>query len=311
MPVKSQVSWAAMKRIIRLVFAVFAAVFVFLVIKDMSSKFKGIDTPIAWPWVVLAIVPTLFAVLLQYEAWRALLINWSARPIPRLLSLRIYVDGQIARYTPGKVGLPAVRVAGAPLLGVSPQIMIATLLVEVLSWAACGTILGGLIIYSQANRISTTQVVGQFFGLLGVASTCGLVLLVLVPRTVWPRALVHLLSAQGTGPLVPWRVPLLQLAHFLASALGGLCLVVALGGSLTAGVYLGAVLCVAIVAGFLALLAPAGVGVREAMIAVFAEPVLGVGGAVALGLLARGVSLSSELGLFVLLRVLTRKKRPA
>ena len=307
MPGINQLSWPTIKRIVRLIFAVFAAGFVVLVIKDMSTKFQGIETPIAWPWVGLSVVPTMLAVLFQYEAWRALIINWSGQRIPRLISLRIYVDAQIARYTPGKVGLPAVRVAGAPLLGLSPQIMISTLLVEVLSWAACGTIMGGLIIYYQSDSVASTQIVSQFFGVLGAASALGLVVFVLVPRHLWPKRLIQMLSNAGTGPLVPWRVPLLQLVHFLTSALGGLCLVLALDGSFRDGLYLGAVLCVAIVAGFLALLAPAGIGVREAMIALFAEPVLGAGGAVALGLLARVVSLASELGLFVLFRVLTRK----
>ena len=298
------------KGIVRPVFALFAAVFVVLVAKDMASRFSGLTVEIRWGWVAASLLPALIAVLFQYRAWWELVSLCAGHKMPRALSLRVYVDGQMARYTPGKVGLPAVRVAGARLLGVTPQIMLSTLFAEILAWSACGTILGGLLIYTSAGKEDSLQLANRFLGWLGLASTAGLLLLMAVPVRVWPSKVVALLGFENGGTLMPLRVPAFQFMHFGASASCGFLLVLSLGGTAVQGVYLGAVLCVAIVAGFLALLAPAGVGVREAMIALFAEPMLGTNQAVALGLLARAVSLSAELLLFALMRWLTRGARP-
>ncbi len=296
------------KRFVRPVFAVVAAGFVIFVVKDMAMRFSGLHVQLAWRWVILSLVPACLAVVCQYQAWWDLVFLWTGRKMERAGSLRVYVDGQIARYTPGKVGLPAVRVAGSKALGVSPQIMISTLLAEVLAWSACGTILGGLLIFIEADDSGGSQLLSRVFGGLGVSAAVGLLLLALVPASFWPAKLVTLIGATARGTLMPGQVIAWQALHFTASAMSGLLLVLALGGSFSEGVYLGAVLCVAIVAGFLALLAPAGVGVREAVLALFAEPVLGTNQAVALGLLARAVSLSSELLLMVAARSWARRR---
>ena len=300
---------ARIKGLVRPLFALAAAVFVILVVKDMASRVSGLSFELDTGWLVASLVPSALAVLLQYQAWWSLVESWTGRRMPRLLSLRVYVDGQIARYTPGKVGLPAVRVAGAEVVGVSAQVMISTLLSEVLAWTACGTLLGGALMLALGDESGANQRASPFFGGLGAVSACGLLLLVLVPNSVWPKVIVQAVGMERGRTLMPWRVPAWQTLHFIASATGGFCLVLALGGSVQQGIYLGAVVCVAIVAGFLALLAPAGVGVREAMIAVFAEPVLGTDHAIMLGVLSRAVTLSSELLLFFLFRSLTRKKR--
>jgi len=302
---------ARVKRLVRPLFALLAAVFVVLVAKDMAGRFSGVKVAVGWPWVLAAVGPGLAAVLCQFQGWWLLVLHWTGHAMPRRHALRVYMDAQLARYTPGKVGLVAVRVARAQSLGLSSQLMISTLLGEVLVWVACGTFLSGLLILTQAEVVGMSRaftVASEFLSYLGAAACAGLLLLLFVPQRLWPSAVLQLLGARQDGPLMPAVVPGFLLLHFLASALSGACLVLALGGAWPQGIYLGAVVCVATVAGFLALLAPAGLGVREAMIALFAEPVLGAEAAVALGLLARGVSLVSELTLFVALRLV--KTRP-
>lgn len=301
---------ARAKRWVRPVFALLAAGFVVLVAKDMIARFSGVKVAITWPWLLVAVVPGVVSLLCQYQGWWVLVSRWTGHAMPRLLALRVYVDAQLARYTPGKVGLVAVRVARAQSLGMSAQLMVSTLLAEVLVWVACGTFLSGLLIISQAKVVGTSQaltVASQFLGYLGAAACAGLLLLLVLPNRFWPRRVVEVLGARQDGPLMPAVVPGWLLLHFVCSSLGGACLVLGLGGTWAQGIYLGAVVCVATVAGFLALLAPAGLGVREAMIAVFAEPLLGAETAVALGLSARAVSLLSEVLLFAALRLVKRR----
>lgn len=294
------------QRLLRPLFALLAAGFVVLVAKDMAAGFSGVKLAVTWSWLLAALAPGVVSLLCQYQGWWTLVARWTGHDMPRLLALRVYIDAQLARYTPGKVGLVAVRVARAQSLGMSRQWMVSTLLAEVLVWLACGTFLSGALILIQAEVVGANQALtfaSQFLGYLGAAACLGLLLLMLLPGRLWPARLVRALGARSTGPLMPAVVPGWLLLHFAFSSLSGACLVLALAGTWEQGMYLGAVVCVSTVAGFLALLAPAGLGVREAMIAVFAEPILGAEAAVALGLLARGVSLLSEVLLYVALRV--------
>lgn len=301
-----------LKRLVKPVFSLIAAAFVVLVARDMASRFDGLNVSIHWGWLILAAVPGVLSILLQFQAWWVVVESWTGRAMPRRAALRAYIDGQLARYTPGKVGLLAVRLAHAKTLGVSAQGMVTTLLGEVLAWAACGTIIAGLLVLepSPAAAPSGALILAhRFLGYLGALSALGLLLLVTLPQAAWPQVLRRMLG-ERSGPLLPVTVPGWFLLHFLTVAASGACVVLSLGGDGSDAVYLGAVVCAATVAGFVAVLAPAGLGVREATIAVFAEPLLGTGGAVALSLISRAVSLASELILFVSLRAVAGP-RPA
>ncbi len=300
---------ARVKRWVRPVFALIATIFVVSVARDIASRFTALVVEVHWIWVLAAVFPAGVAVVFQYRAWWNLVLVWEGKRMPIPASLRVYVDGQMARYTPGKVGLPAVRVAAAGLLGVSPQAMIGTLLAEVLAWSACGAIVGAGLILVPGVQANDSLFLSGTLGVLAVGALIALVILMVTPARIWPQPLVRLLGSSSQGTLMPWRAPMWQMLHFVASALSGFCLVLALGGTTLDGLYLGAAQCVAIVVGFLALLAPGGLGVREAALTAFSEPVLGTEPAVALGLLARGASLSAELLLFFLMRWLSPKPR--
>jgi uncharacterized membrane protein YbhN (UPF0104 family) len=123
-----------------------------------------------------------------------------------------------------------------------------------------------------------------------------------VDRRRLPKALRRQLLLDGQGALIPWSVPLAHVVHWLAWAAHGALLALALGQSPPVALSVGGVTCLAIVLGFVALLAPAGAGVREAVIGVGAAPWLGAPAAVALSVLARGASLVADVGLWLLVR---------
>src|SRR4051794_25538508 len=103
-----------LKRWARPVMNLGALVFVALAARDMANKWEGSRVTLTfWPALV-ASVPLLLSFFAQGFAWVALVEAMAHRRVPRGPALALYFKSQLARYTPGKVGLPVVRMEGAP-----------------------------------------------------------------------------------------------------------------------------------------------------------------------------------------------------
>ncbi len=64
------------------------------------------------------------------------------------------MSGQLARYTPGKVGLPMVRIAGAAKLGVSAHLIAASVGLEVAAWIGVGSLVCCASLLNNSSGIS-------------------------------------------------------------------------------------------------------------------------------------------------------------
>lgn len=278
----------------------------------LVQRWESAAVEVDWPWLILAFAFSALAMGFQFMAWFSLLESWTtAAVLARAASARLYIDSQLARYTPGKVGLAAVRIAGSQRLGVEPRVMASTLLAELLSWCAWGGFLGMLILSAHPGRFGLFGKWSAPLVLMGLLALCAVVVLSFASRDRLPRGVVQKLGVTGRGPFLPWATGFWHAAHFLSWVAVGMLCARALGASFEDGLAMGAGLCLAIVGGFVALLAPAGVGVREVILAVLAEPVLGVSGALALSLVTRGLSLTSDVTLWLAGRWLPLGQLPA
>ncbi|MCC6217004.1 MAG: flippase-like domain-containing protein [Polyangiaceae bacterium] len=257
-----------------------------------------IDVTIA----LLALAPALAAALVQGFAWIRLVERMAGHAVPRLPALALYLDSQLARYVPGKVGLPLVRMAGADRLGVPARLVGASVGIELVSWLGVGGTVGAAamaLVLRDARGIG--GVVGDGAALAAALLLVLTLALLVVDRARFPRPLASLWDA-GRGPLLPRGVPLLHAGYWCLLGLHGVLLVRAAGA--THGEAAGfPALVLAPIAGFLALFAPAGAGVREVVLALVLAPSLGSAGALAVALLARGASLASDVGVWALVRV--------
>src|SRR5690606_32263402 len=104
--------------------------------RDLVQRWEPAELTIEPLWVSLALLAALAAPLIQAWGWIGLIEHLSGRRVPKAAALELYLDSQLARYTPGKVGLPAVRMAGAEKLGVSARLVGTSIFVELLSWLA-------------------------------------------------------------------------------------------------------------------------------------------------------------------------------
>lgn len=289
-------------------FSLLAAIFVVLAAWRLVERWGSTAVTLDWPWLVPAFVLASVAMACQFLAWFFLLKSWTGGVSPPwAASARLYIDSQLARYTPGKIGLAAVRLSGSERLGVAPRVMASTILAELASFCAWGAFLGMLLLSAYPGRFGLLGKWSAPLVLLGLLALCAVVILSFASRDRLPRGLVHKLGATGRGAFLPWATALWHALHFLCWVGVGAACALALGASLADALAIGAGLCLAIVGGFLALLAPAGVGVREVIIAVLAEPILGASGAVALSLVTRGLSLTSDVTLWLAARWLAAR----
>ena len=296
-------------KFIRPFVAIIAGAFIVHAGLGLYRSWDGASIHVGPAYFVGALFFALLAMQSQLMAWRALVATWTGKKMPAAKSAQVYLDSQMARYTPGKVGLPAVRIAGAEALGVSAKVMASTLLVELFSWCAMGSITAGLVLGFVADSSLITSELSLLSQVAAGGSIVALVALTVLDRQRLPRKLLEVFDAQGEGPLVPWRLPAYHLLHFGSwIGCGGLLARSVSGAPLMDCIFVGAILCVAIVAGFLALFAPAGAGIREALIAVATAPLLGSAGAISVGLLARIVSLMSDVGLWAFFRLRAKSK---
>jgi hypothetical protein len=276
----------------------------------MYAKWDSSAVVLDWRWAVVSAIPLFVGAGLQGVAWVFLVQRMAGKTVPWGPAMLIYVESQLARYTPGKVGLPLVRIAGAPRLGVAAVTVGSSVFLELLSWLASGGSLGfGLLMATRGNAEGALAALGQLaFPLLG-GFVVIVALLLAVDRRYIPSSIVRRFGLDGEGPLAPPGLPFVQLLYWGTWALHGYFAGLAVGATSVEAQAASGLFILAPIAGFIALAAPAGVGVREAVLSVGLAPAVGPASAVAAAAISRGASLVADLGSWLLLRVVVRAPR--
>jgi hypothetical protein len=292
-----------LKRWLRPVMLIITALFVIWTGFDLSRRWESRRISVDLGLLTLSLLPVLVGALLQGVAWLLLVERMGHKRVPRGTAFSLYFESQLARYTPGKVGLPLVRMEGAPSLGLSGRLVGLSVLLEMLSWTATGAAVGFLLL---AVAGAPSEGVGGLAGSLStpllVASLTAALALVAVDRRRIPEKLRATLGFEGHGPLAPARLPALQILYWLTWAVHGYFLARALGASTSGALTTMGFSPLANVLGFAALAAPAGVGVREAVLLAGLSPVLGGPGAVGAAVLSRVVSLVADIATWLIAR---------
>ncbi len=275
---------------------------VLLVAVAVRQLVRGWDAaraaPIEWriePLLIVASALVTWAMyLILILAWRSVVMAWD-RPVPLRTAVGIWTVSNLGRYVPGKVW----TIAGMALLsqraGVAP-------------WAATG-----------AAVLNTVLSIGAGAAVVGL--TGGPVL-----ERAWPGAGLLLWLLLGASlialflaavPSVQQRVfrlarldvqpaPVAHRALFIATITNlvawcgyGLAFWLLARGTMAGGpdlVVATATFAASSLAGFLALVAPAGIGIRESVIILLLEGSLGAPRAVALALASRLLLTVAEVG---------------
>jgi len=299
---------ARLRLLARLILGVASAIFVVVACYKLAQRWESGKVAVSWGWLLASALPIALGTVILAIGWKWLMERMAGREIPLRPCLTLHFESQMARYTPGKVGMPLVRMAGAERLGVSAAVAGYSVLTESISMVAVGGVVGFALL------LATTGASGglaKAFGVLGVLGLGAFVLvtlvLVFVDRRRLPAIVIKLMKAEdGPGPLVPRRGPIAHALYwltwaghgYLAARAVGIGSVHAFGGS---GLYV-----LAPIAGILALATPSGIGVREAVLSMGLAPVVGPAPAVATAIVSRAVSLVVDCGVWAFGRLVLR-----
>ncbi len=284
--------FARARAVLRPILGVLSAIFVAVACYKLSRRWESGKVYVSWSWLLASSLPLAVGCVVLGVGWKWIMERMASKRLPLRACLNLHFESQMARYTPGKVGIPLVRMAGAERLGVSPAVAGYSVLTESISMVAVGGVVGfTLLLATTGGTTGLTQAFGAF-GVLGLAAFVLVTLvLVFVDRRRLPAAVVKAMRVEGNGPLVPRRGPLAHAVYwptwavhgYFAARAVGISSPHALGGS---GLYV-----LAPIAGVLALATPSGIGVREAVLSMGLAPVVGPAPAVATAIVSRAVSL--------------------
>lgn len=247
-----------------------------------------------WLLVSALLVWLMYALLIG--AWRTMLAGWGQR-LDGWTSARIWTVSSLGKYLPGKVWAVAGMALMAQRAGIAPWAATGSAVVLQVLAIGTGAAVAGLT--GRAAIEAAHQGSGVVLGLLVAGAVAGVALL------LWPPLLRRLLrfaapDAEARGAPAVAGIVVGIVANAVAWVGYGASLWF-LSRGLLPGVDLGLGLAIAVftasyLAGFLALFAPGGLGVREGLFILMLQGPLGIGPATALALASRLLLTITELG---------------
>jgi len=241
-----------------------------------------------WHWLVLSVVVLLLGYAMSAALWGRMVRELGGPRVPPLRAARLFLVANLGRYVPGKV----LQLAGLTLLAAREGVRPAT--------AAVAAVLGQTVALLGATLIG----LGAFFapgtgtrtwGWIGLAAVATFLLVGSLPAarrllgTLWAR---FARDREGPTPIVlsdpwfVWRWTALYAVNWSIYAAAFWLLFIGLAGWATF-LQAGPAFAAAYVGGYLALFAPAGLGIRESLLTVFLAPLVTPERALALALIAR------------------------
>jgi hypothetical protein len=300
--------WKRAGRIARVLLTLAALAFVVVAARSLAKRWEGEQVRISIGPALLCLPPLILGSLVLAWGWKKLLERMSGRSVPTGFAIAIQLESQLARYMPGKVGVPLIRMGGAARLGASARVIGVSVIIETLSLLS----VGGVTAF--AALLMTSELAGQGVTLLGnwglpvlLGFGLGTVLLLALDRRFVPASLRRFVDDGGHGPLVPMRLPLFHVAYWATWLLHGYLVSRAVGAGHAAALTSSGVFVLAPILGFLALATPAGLGVREAVLAFALAPAVGTAPALGAAVASRAASLIADVTVWLMTRRLGRR----
>ncbi len=292
-----------MKAALRPIMGALAVVFVIAAIWDLKRRWRPGVVEIDYRLAALSMLPLAIGCILLGLGWIWLLSRMSGVKIPVLPGMALHLESQAARYTPGKVGLPLVRMLGAERLGTTSRIAGSSVFIEVLCFVASGGVTGLLVLVLSGSGLErVTEALGALGLLVLLGFVVALAVLLLLDRRHLPQKLRDLLQLDGTGALVPPALPLIHAGYWLTWAVHGYLTSRAVHAPVDVSLGSMGFYVLAPVMGFLALVTPGGLGVREAVVSIALSAAVGPAAALYAALLSRGTSVLVDFGVWMLFR---------
>ncbi|MDT8369881.1 MAG: lysylphosphatidylglycerol synthase transmembrane domain-containing protein [Longimicrobiales bacterium] len=242
-----------------------------------------------WQWIALSVVTLTAGYILSAALWGRMVVELGGARIPPARAVRIFLVANLGRYVPGKV----LQLAGLTVLAAREGVRPAT--------AAVSAVLGQGVALLGATLIGLAAFFApgsgmRVWGWFGLATVVIFLVLGSLPAA---RRILHALWARFAkrDPQVPppvaladptfvWRWTAYYALNWALYATAFWLLFIGVVGW-TPFLEAGPAFAAAYVGGYIALFAPAGLGIRESLLTVFLTPLVTPERALALAVIAR------------------------
>jgi uncharacterized membrane protein YbhN (UPF0104 family) len=241
-----------------------------------------------WPPLALSVVVLASGYMLSAVLWGRMVVELGGPRIAPLRSARLFLVANLGRYVPGKV----LQLAGLTVLAAREGVRPATAAVAAVLGQGVA-LLGATLVGLAAFFAPGSEVRG--WGWVGLGAIALFLIVGTLPAarrllaTIWRRFARDpdaALPPALEGPGFVWRWTLLYALNWGIYATAFWLLFIGLAGDATF-LQTGPAFAAAYVGGYLVLLAPAGVGVRESLLTLFLATIVTPERALALAVIAR------------------------
>lgn len=302
------------KSLIRLLQVVAALAIVALatltVVRDWDRvRNESIVWAFDWWRIVASLVVTWLMYLMLIHAWRAVLLTWG-EALPWWRAVRIWFVSSLGKYVPGKLWALAAMAVMAERAGVSGAAATASSVVMQLVSITTGIAIALVLLGREVVAGSTTLGLAGIVA-LAVAALAGTALVGSPYVMGWlgkaigrPGAVRHVGVRAMLHATIPSLVAWLGYGTALFLLVQGTLPEAHLGWGTATGAF-----AASYIAGYLAVFAPGGLGVREGALILILGPVVGQGNALAIAFASRLTLTINELGAALPLLVFGRSTR--
>lgn len=270
---------------------------------------QKIQWHLRWEFIAASLLVTWCMYGFLIVGWRSVLHGW--RQWIRIVdAARIWCLSSLGKYIPGKVWSIAGMAVMAQREGVSGAAATGSAIIMQLVSIATGAIITFALI---GTRLLDEQIPGASFAAIGLAVFALVCVLALTSPSLTRRIGFVVGRPDAVQPVEPESLAAALFTNFLAWAGYGLALQLLLMGTLEHvtldwGIATGA-FAASYLVGYLALIVPGGVGVREGILILLLQGSIGLGPAAALAVASRLTLTVNELGAAVPFLLIRRRAR--
>ena len=298
----------------RLFQGVVGAVILYFLIKRFRADWaelmaQRIQWHLRWEFIIASLIVTWAMYGLLILGWRSVLHGWR-QWLRAVAAARIWCLSSLGKYIPGKVWSIAGMAVMAQHEGVSGAAATGSAIIMQLVSIATGTILTFALI---GTKLLDEQMPGASLAALALAVLALLDVLALTSPSQTRRIGFVVGRPDAVQPVEPSALAAALFTNFLAWAGYGLALQLLLLGTIDGvrldwGIATGA-FAASYLIGYLALIVPGGIGVREGILVLLLQGTIGLGPAAALAVTSRIALTVNELGAAVPFLIIGRHRR--
>ncbi|MFH1749719.1 MAG: lysylphosphatidylglycerol synthase transmembrane domain-containing protein [bacterium] len=283
--------------------------FIGKILWDNWSELQDFDWQINWWYFILAIMFHTLSFFVLGFSWNRILTEVSGQTLDTKKVWKIFFTSQIIRYIPGNVwSFINLGVANSEKLGIRKTHTLLAIFIEIALRMAVGALISVIVLYEIFHKFSL------FYYAILVITVFG-ALFVIFNQKILNSILNWLFRKKGENFISQAKFKKRTLVglsgifalHWIVFGIGLYFLIISLGIDISIYKAIGVDILSWIV-GYLSLITPSGVGVREATMIILLSPYMTVAIATVVSLLARLMFVIGELLNLGLVYIFTKEK---